>query len=182
MPSLVGSEMCIRDSLYTGYGRKYRQGCVSRTILKLSHSPYDLAHSSTCCRHCTASLAWSGRPGLGREAVLQRVSSCAAQPQCSIKEPPAALLLRHDVDRLGRASSASSESGSLELLLILHATVGATTCGAQPGGSHSARARCAMQPPLSRRHAHTLRPCRRQGGGVMRRRAGPASLPPRKQT
>ena len=41
------------------------------------------------------------------------------------------MLVRHDVDRLGRASSASSESGSLELLLILHATVGATTCGAQ---------------------------------------------------
>ena len=37
------------------------------------------------------------------------------------------MLVRHDVDRLGRASSASSESGSLELLLILHATVGATT-------------------------------------------------------
>ena len=118
-----------------GYGRKYPQGCVSRTILKLSHSPLDLAHLSTCCRHCTASLAWSGRPGLGREAVLQRVSSCAAQPQCSIKEPPAALLLRHDVDRLGRASSASSESGSLELLLTLHALVGATTCGAQTNAS-----------------------------------------------
>ena len=41
------------------------------------------------------------------------------------------MLVRHDVDRLGQASSASSESGSLELLLILHATVGATTCGAQ---------------------------------------------------
>ena len=41
------------------------------------------------------------------------------------------MLVRHEVDRLGRASSASSESGSLELLLILHATVGATTCGAQ---------------------------------------------------
>ena len=43
------------------------------------------------------------------------------------------MLVRHDVDRLGQASSASSESGSLELLLILHATVGATTCGAQTG-------------------------------------------------
>ena len=50
-----------------------------------------------------------------------------------MKEPPAAVLVRHDVDRLGQASSASSESGSLELLLILHATVGATTCGAQTG-------------------------------------------------
>ena len=41
------------------------------------------------------------------------------------------MLVRHDVDRLGQASSASSEGGSRELLLILHATVGATTCGAQ---------------------------------------------------
>ena len=65
--------------------------------------------------------------------MLQRVSSCTAQPQCSMKEPPAALLLRHDVDRLGRASSASSESGSLELLLSLHALVGATICGARTG-------------------------------------------------
>ena len=45
------------------------------------------------------------------------------------------MLVRHDVDRLGQASSASSESGSLELLLILHATVGATTCGAQTNAS-----------------------------------------------
>ena len=113
----------------------YRQGCVSRTTLKLSHSPHNLAHSSTCCRHCTAARARAGRPGLGREAVLQRVSSCAAQPQCSMKEPPAALLLRHEIDRPACASSASSESGSLELLLILHALVGATICGAQTNRS-----------------------------------------------
>ena len=78
-----------------------------------------------------AVLAWSGRPGLGCETVQQRLHSSAVQPQCSIKEPPAAVLVRHEVDRLGRASSASSESGSLELLLILHAAVGATICGAQ---------------------------------------------------
>ena len=41
------------------------------------------------------------------------------------------MLVRHDVDRLGQASSASSESGSLELLLSLDALVGAATCGAQ---------------------------------------------------
>ena len=45
------------------------------------------------------------------------------------------MLVRHDVDRLGQASSASSESGSLELLLILHALVGATICGAQTNRS-----------------------------------------------
>ena len=52
-----------------------------------------------------------------------------------MKEPPAAVLVRHDVDRLGQASSASSESGSLELLLTLHALVGATICGAQTGAA-----------------------------------------------
>ena len=65
--------------------------------------------------------------------MLQRVCSCAAQPQSSTKEPCTALLLRKDVGRQGQASSASSESGSLELLLTLHASVGATTCGAQTG-------------------------------------------------
>ena len=57
--------------------------------------------------------------------------SCAAQPQCTMKEPPAALLLRHDVDRLGRVSSASNKNGSLAPLLTLHALVDATICGAQ---------------------------------------------------
>ena len=50
-----------------------------------------------------------------------------------MKEAAAAVLVRHDVDRPARASSVSSESGSLELLLTLHASVGATTCGAQTG-------------------------------------------------
>ena len=52
-----------------------------------------------------------------------------------MKEPPAALLLRQDVDRLDWASSASNKNGSLELLLILHALVGATICGAQTNRS-----------------------------------------------
>jgi hypothetical protein len=118
---------------FKGYGPKGLQGCVSRTILKLSHSPHDLAHSSTCRRHCTAAAARSGRPGLGREAVQRRLHSSAAQPLQAMKEAAVAVLVRHDVDRPARASSASSESGSLELLLTLHASVGATTCGAQTG-------------------------------------------------
>ena len=159
----------------------YRQGCVSRTTLKLSHSPHNLAHSSTCtcCRHCTAARARAGRPGLGREAVQQRLHSSAAQQRCSMKEPPAAVLVRHDVDRLGQASSVSSESGSLELLLTLDALVGAAILRRTNGCSSTARARCAAQPPLSRAHAHTSRGCARQGCGVMRHRAGPASLHPR---
>ena len=75
-----------------------------------------------------------------------------------MKEPPAAVLVRHDVDRLGQASSASSESGSLELLLILHATVGATTCGAQTGAATQLEraARCNR-----RFHGGMLTPCAR---------------------
>ena len=52
-----------------------------------------------------------------------------------MKEPPAAVLVRHDVDRLGQASSVSSESGSLELLLTLHALFGAAICGARTGAA-----------------------------------------------
>ena len=50
-----------------------------------------------------------------------------------MKESPAALLLRHDVDRLDWASSASNKNGSLAPLLTLHALVGASICGAQTG-------------------------------------------------
>ena len=163
----------------TGYGLNGHQGCVSRTILKLSHSQHDLGHSSTYCRHCTAAVARSGRLGLGREAVQQRLHSSAAQPQQAMKEAAAAVLVRHDIDRPAWVGSASSKSGSLELLQTLDALVGAAILRRTNGCSSTARARCVMQPPLSRRHAHTLRPCRRQGCGVMRRRAGPASLHPR---
>ena len=48
-----------------------------------------------------------------------------------MKEPPAALLLRQDVDRLDWASSASNKNGSLAPLLTLHALVGASICSAQ---------------------------------------------------
>ena len=75
-----------------------------------------------------------------------------------MKEHPAAVLVRHDVDRLGRASSASNESGSLKLLLTLHALVGATTCGAQTGAATQLEraARCNR-----RFHGGMLTPCGR---------------------
>ena len=41
------------------------------------------------------------------------------------------MLLRHNIDRLGRASSASNRSGSCASILTLHTLVGATICGAQ---------------------------------------------------
>ena len=84
--------------------------------------------------------------------MLQRVCSCAAQPQSSTKEPCTALLLRKDVDRQGQASSASSESGSLELLLSLHASVGATICGAQTDASTQLERVARCRPRFSGAH------------------------------
>ena len=165
----------------TGYGLNGHQGCVSRTILKLSHSPHDLAHSSTYCRHCTAAVARSGRLGLGREAVQQRLHSSAAQPQQAMKEAAAAVLVRHDVDRPAWASSASSESGSLELLLSLHALVGATICGARTreAGQVERAARCNRRQdgdmltpcghvPVKVAMSYAARPAQRRGPRVRR--------------
>ena len=69
-----------------------------------------------------------------------------------MKEPPAAVLVRHDVDHLGRASSASTESGSLELLLSLHALVGATTCGAQTNAAAQLERVARCRPRFSGAH------------------------------
>ena len=145
-------ELCL---FYKGCGQKGHHGCVSHTILKLSNSPHDLTHLSICYQHCTTGLAWSGRPGPDCEAVLQRVCSCAAQPQCSLKEPRTALLLRHEVDRLGSASSASNKSGSCAWLLSLHASVGATICGARTDASTQLErvARCRLRFSAAHRQA-----------------------------
>ena len=68
------------------------------------------------------------------------------------------MLVRHDVDRLGQASSVSSESGSLELLLTLHALFGAAICGARTGAATQLEraARCNR-----RFHGGMLTPCGR---------------------
>ena len=68
------------------------------------------------------------------------------------------MLVRHDVDRPAWASSASSESGSLELLLTLYALVGATICGARTrdAGQVVRAARCS-----SRQDGDMLTPCGR---------------------
>ena len=68
------------------------------------------------------------------------------------------MLVRHEVDRPAWADSASSESGSLELLLTLYALVGATICGAQTGAATQLEraARCNR-----RFHGGMLTPCGR---------------------
>ena len=87
------------------------------------------------------------------------------------------MLVRHDVDRLGRASSASNESASLELLqTLMYALVGATILRRTNECSRTGRARCAMLLPIGQWHAHVSRPCHSCGVGLTSRRTGPASL------
>ena len=98
-----------------------------------------------------------------------------------MKEAAAAVLVRHDVDRLGRASSASNESGSLELLLTLHALVGATICGARTdaagqveravrcnrgldSGVHTPHGRATVKVAMSHAAGPALRRCIRARG------------------
>ena len=51
------------------------------------------------------------------------------------------MMLRHNIDRLGWASSASNKNGSLAPLLTLHALVGATICGAQTAAAEVKKAK-----------------------------------------
>ena len=119
-----------------------------------------LTHHTTSHGHMLPALhdpavARSGRPGLGREAVQRRLHSSAAQPLQAMKEAAVAVLVRHDVDLPAKASSASSESGSCAPLLTLHALVGATILRRTNGECSALRARCAVQAPSRRGHAHT---------------------------
>ena len=59
------------------------------------------------------------------EAGPQRMHGGAAQPQSSMKEPLPSSTTRQVIDRTAQASSASSKSTSLRLLLHLHTLVGA---------------------------------------------------------
>ena len=98
-----------------------------------------------------------------------------------MKEPPAALLLRHDVDRLDWASSASNKNGSLAPLLTLHALVGASICGAQTdaaaqveravrcnrgldSGMHAPHGRATVKVAMSHAAGPALRRCIRARG------------------
>ena len=99
------------------------------------------------------------------------------------------MLLRHNIDRLGRASSASNKSGSLELLMTLHALVGATICGARTreAGQVVRAARCSSRQdgdmltpcgrvPVKVAMSYAARPAQRRGPRV-RRYFGPYPVP-----
>ena len=62
---------------------------------------------------------------LSSEAGPQRRHGGVAQPQNSMKESLTDITLRQTIDRTAQCSRASSKSTSLELLLHLHANVGA---------------------------------------------------------
>ena len=78
--------------------------------------------------------------------------------------------------RTDQLHSPDDEKMPSESILLVLMLVPSRALAAQNGGSCTARARCAAQLPLSRGHTHTSRPCPRQGGDVMRRRAVAASL------
>ena len=84
---------------------------------------------------------------LSSEAGPQRRHGGVAQPQCSMKESLPDIVLLLEVDRTATASSASNESRSLQLLLVLHTLVGGAELRRTTEGSRPARARCVMQPP-----------------------------------
>ena len=60
----------------------------------------------------------------GSSAVLRR-SSGGAPVLCWHTQQDTAIAVRHEVDRLGAAGSASNESRSLDHLLLMHTLVGA---------------------------------------------------------
>ena len=63
------------------------------------------------------------------------------------------MLLRHNVDRLGRASSASNKSGSCASILTLHTLVGAGVVRCTSRDAETDHPRCAMQAATGRVHA-----------------------------
>ena len=62
---------------------------------------------------------------MSTEAVPQHRWCAVALPQCSMKESLPDIVLLLEVDRTATASSASNESRSLQLLLVLHTLFGA---------------------------------------------------------
>ena len=95
------------------------------------------------------------------EAGPQRLHGGVAQPQNSTKESLTDMTLLLTIDHTAQSSRASSKSTSLALLLHLHTNVGAVVVRRRDECSSPRRARCVMQPPLSRAHAYSTRGCAR---------------------
>ena len=107
---------------------------------------------------------------------MLRRSSGGAPVLCWHTQQDTAIAVRHEVDRLGAAGSASNESRSLDHLLLMHTLVGAQWRRRTNECSRTGRGPCASRPPSSREHAGGSWPCSRHGLGCGSRRDGPASL------
>ena len=79
------------------------------------------------------------------EAVPHSPSCGVAQPQSSMKESHPAMLHLQEVAPTGTASSTSNKSTSLQLLLLLHATVGDAALRRRNEGPCSSRSHTATR-------------------------------------
>ena len=70
---------------------------------------------------------------------MLRRSSGGAPVLCWHTQQDTAIAVRHEVDRLGAAGSASNESRSLDHLLLMHTLVGAAVLRRTHGCSRSAK-------------------------------------------
>ena len=70
---------------------------------------------------------------------MLRRSSGGAPVLCWHTQQDTAIAVRHEVDRLGAAGSASNESRSLDHLLLMHTLVGAQWRRVQPHRSRTLR-------------------------------------------
>ena len=112
------------------------------------------------------------------EAVPHSLSSGVAQPQSSMKESHPAKVHLQKVDQTATASSTSNKSTSLQLLLLLHTSIGDAALRRRNGCSCTARAPCASQPPMQQWHAGGRWPCHSHGRGRGSRRGERGRLHP----
>ena len=88
------------------------------------------------------------------EAVPHSPSCGVAQPQSSMKESHPAKVHLQEVDQTATASSTSNKSTSLQLLLLLHTTVGDAALRCRNECGRTARAACAARRPSCAVHSH----------------------------
>ena len=97
----------------------------------------------------------------GSSAVLRRCSTLSggAPVLCWHTQQDTAIAVRHEVDRLGAAGSASNESRSIDHLQVMNSLVGAQWRRRTHECSRTGRGPCASQPPMQQWHAGGSWPC-----------------------
>ena len=89
----------------------------------------------------------------------QRRWCALAQPQCSMKESLPDIVLLLEVDRTATVGSASNESRSLQLLLVLHTLVGGAELRRTTEGSRTTPGCCAAPRADYAVHTHVYGVC-----------------------